>query len=100
MAENTTSARCTEAEWKAATTAGLPFAVLGTTAQERAIHAFAQAIRAESAPLLRDALSDIDSLLDYVGESNAIRMVGANETYNRARVTMDRIDALLSSLAP
>jgi hypothetical protein len=45
MSENTAQAACTDEEWEAAKAAGLLFAAPGTTAQERAIHAFAQAIR-------------------------------------------------------
>ena len=44
MSENTTPARCTEAEWNAARAAGL---LVVTTADEVALHKFAEAIRAE-----------------------------------------------------
>lgn len=43
MTENTAPARCTEAEWELARDAGLP---IFTTADEVAIHKFAEAIRA------------------------------------------------------
>jgi membrane protein required for beta-lactamase induction len=49
MAENTSPAKCTDAEWEAARAAGLLFADLGSTAQERAFHAFAEAIRDQAA---------------------------------------------------
>lgn len=45
MAENTQPARCTEAEFKAAREAGL---MVFTTADEVAIHKFAEAIRQEA----------------------------------------------------
>lgn len=45
MSESTAAAGCTEAEWKAARKAGLLFADLGSTTQERAIHAFAEIVR-------------------------------------------------------
>jgi hypothetical protein len=47
MAESTTTGQITEAEWKAARDAGLLFAAPGTNAQDKAIHAFAEAMRAE-----------------------------------------------------
>lgn len=48
MAENTQPARCTEAEFKAAREAGL---MVFTTADEVAIHKFAELIRAMSKPV-------------------------------------------------
>lgn len=48
MAENTSPAKCSDNEWEAARAAGLLFADLGSTEQERAIHAFAEAIRAQA----------------------------------------------------
>lgn len=45
MSENTQGAACTEAEWEAARDAGLP---VFTTKDERAIHAFAEAIRQQN----------------------------------------------------
>lgn len=44
MAENTTPAKCTEQEYQAAREAGL---LVVTTADEVAIHKFAEAMRAE-----------------------------------------------------
>lgn len=45
MAENTQSAACSQQEYQAARQAGL---LVVTTADERAIHAFAEAIRAQA----------------------------------------------------
>jgi len=47
MSESTTSSQCTQEEWEAARDAGLLFATPGTNAQDKAIHAFAEAIRAQ-----------------------------------------------------
>ncbi len=47
MAESTTQAKCTEAEWRAARDAGLLFSEQGTNAFDAAIHKFAEAMRAE-----------------------------------------------------
>jgi hypothetical protein len=47
MAENTAPAKCTDSEWRAAREAGLLFCDPGSTAQEIALHKFAQAMRAE-----------------------------------------------------
>ena len=44
MSENTAKAACTEREWQLAREAGLP---IFTTADEVAIHKFAEAIRAD-----------------------------------------------------
>jgi hypothetical protein len=52
---------------------------------------------ADSRSLLEDAASDIDSLLDFVAESNAIRMVGGREAWDAARATLDKIDAYLAA---
>lgn len=64
MAENLAAAACTEREWQLATAAGLPFVPGGTTEQERAIHAFAEAIRAE-------ARAACESVLDLKEEALA-----------------------------
>lgn len=42
--ENTTKAKCTQREWEIAREAGLP---IFTIADEAALHAFAEAIRAD-----------------------------------------------------
>lgn len=47
MAESTTTGCITDSEWKAARDAGLIFATPGTNEQDKAIHAFAEAMRAE-----------------------------------------------------
>jgi hypothetical protein len=57
----------------------------------------AAAREADSRSLLEDAASDIDSLLDFVAESNAIRMVGGREAWDAARATLDKIDAYLAA---
>ena len=46
---------------------------------------------------LQEAAETIDSLLDYVGDSNAIRMIGARERYAEARTLLYRIYALLDA---
>jgi len=43
----------------------------------------------------QQAFSDLDSLMDFVGESNAIRMVGAREAYGRSRKTIDALHAAI-----
>jgi hypothetical protein len=50
MAENTTPAMCSEEEYRAARAAGL---LVGTTSDERHIHAFAEAIRRDLLGALR-----------------------------------------------
>lgn len=45
MSENTAPARCSAAEWKMARAAGLP---IFSTADEVAIHRFAEAVRSEA----------------------------------------------------
>jgi len=47
MSESTTKAQCTDSEWEAAKAAGLLFAQQGTNEFDRAIHAFAEAMRAD-----------------------------------------------------
>lgn len=64
MAENLSPAGCTDAEWEAAKDAGLLFADLGSSTQERAIHAFAEAIRAE-------ARAACEAILDLKEEARA-----------------------------
>lgn len=49
---------------------------------------------------LEAAAADLDCLLDYVGESGAIRMVGAVDAYEQARKTLDTIYALLAEVQP
>lgn len=64
MSENTTQAACSQREWDLAREAGLPFF---TTADERAIHAFAEAIRADDmTPTVRAALAELIDLMQGV----------------------------------
>jgi len=52
-----------------------------------------------AAPELLEALtaaaSDIDCLLDFVGESSAINMIGGRSAYGAARDTLDKICAAI-----
>lgn len=49
--------------------------------------------------LLRESAATIDSLLDYIGESNAIRMVGAREAHADARTLLQELDAIATALS-
>lgn len=69
MSENTAPARCTEAEWRAARAAGLPFV---TTYDEVSIHQFAEAIRAEERAAAQGLLAALRRT-----EDNLSRLIAA-----------------------
>lgn len=68
MSENTAPARCSAAEWKMARDAGLS---IFTTADEVAIHRFAEAIRAESAPAFKEATREQCDAADAIEAARA-----------------------------
>lgn len=92
MSENTASAACTQAEWIAARKVGL---LISTTADERALHAFAEAIRADT----RDAPSLRDEFAKCAMQAAATNPVGANgfNFEQRAEWAYAQADAMLKA---
>jgi hypothetical protein len=67
MSENTQAAQCSDAEWDAAMASGLLTCISGTSAQERAIHSFAEYIRRGVGPVR--AYYELDRLKPLTRES-------------------------------
>lgn len=104
MSENTAAAMCTEAEYTAAREAGLLFVTSGTTAQERAIHRFAEAIRAQLVNEMRqaqaaasEACAQLFDLAERGDSTNAVR--DAKQAVFHLQASQVRIRDVLAQLA-
>lgn len=78
MSESTTTGCITEAEWKAARDAGLLFAAPGTNTQDKAIHAFAGAMRAGLLSALKALVDQVErGDFDHIGADHPSSAVHA-----------------------